>query len=39
MKRPWAGQQETPQPIDIQDFDPTNPLCPGAARANGIVNI
>lgn len=38
MKRPWAGQQEKTQPIDLPDFDPTNPLCPGVVRANGVVS-
>lgn len=40
MKRPWAGHQEAAaQQCDQPDFDPTNPLCPGVARANGEVNI
>ncbi|XP_037948887.1 probable galactose-1-phosphate uridylyltransferase [Teleopsis dalmanni] len=38
MLRPWAGQEETPQKYDLPDFDPTNPLCPGVTRPNGIQN-
>lgn len=38
MKRPWAGQVEPPAQDDIPDHDPTNPLCPGAPRPNGVVN-
>lgn len=37
MKRPWSGQQESPQIDDIPEFDPTNPLCPGVKRGNGEV--
>ncbi|XP_050082812.1 probable galactose-1-phosphate uridylyltransferase [Anopheles aquasalis] len=38
MKRPWSGQEETPQRNDLPAFDPTNPLCPGVTRASGIKN-
>ncbi|XP_055603756.1 probable galactose-1-phosphate uridylyltransferase [Uranotaenia lowii] len=38
MKRPWSGQEEQPQRNDLPDFDPTNPLCPGVMRSNGIKN-
>lgn len=37
-KRPWSGQVEKPQEENIPEFDPKNPLCPGAVRANGIQN-
>ncbi|KAG0715924.1 putative galactose-1-phosphate uridylyltransferase [Chionoecetes opilio] len=38
MKRPWAGQVEPPAQDDPPDHDPSNPLCPGAARPNGVMN-
>ncbi|XP_062898136.1 galactose-1-phosphate uridylyltransferase [Mobula hypostoma] len=38
MKRPWKGQVEKPAEVNIPRHDPTNPLCPGATRANGEVN-
>ncbi|XP_054160388.1 galactose-1-phosphate uridylyltransferase-like [Oppia nitens] len=38
MKRPWAGQVEKLAEDDVPERDPTNPLCPGSRRANGIVN-
>lgn len=38
MLRPWSGQQELPQKNDLLEFDPTNPLCPGVTRPNGVVN-
>uniref|UniRef100_A0A182JD66 Galactose-1-phosphate uridylyltransferase n=1 Tax=Anopheles atroparvus TaxID=41427 RepID=A0A182JD66_ANOAO len=38
MKRPWSGQEETPQRNDLPEFDPTNPLCPGVTRSNGVKN-
>jgi len=38
MKRPWKGRIEAPQEDDIPAFDPQNPLCPGAVRANGMVS-
>ncbi|XP_065354285.1 probable galactose-1-phosphate uridylyltransferase [Calliphora vicina] len=38
MLRPWSGQQESPQKNDLLEFDPTNPLCPGVTRPNGVVN-
>ncbi|EDW77418.1 uncharacterized protein Dwil_GK18097 [Drosophila willistoni] len=37
MLRPWSGQQEKAQENDLPDFDPTNPLCPGVERPNGII--
>ncbi|NXV97196.1 GALT uridylyltransferase, partial [Calonectris borealis] len=38
VKRPWQGQLEKPPPEDVPRWDPNNPLCPGATRANGEVN-
>ncbi|EDW51888.1 probable galactose-1-phosphate uridylyltransferase [Drosophila sechellia] len=35
-QRPWSGQQEKAQKNDLPEFDPTNPLCPGVTRPNGI---
>jgi UDPglucose--hexose-1-phosphate uridylyltransferase len=37
-KRPWQGQQETPDQEQRPAFDPTCYLCPGNVRAGGIVN-
>lgn len=37
VKRPWQGQLEKPPPEDVPRWDPNNPLCPGATRANGKV--
>lgn len=37
-KRPWKGQVEKLAEQAIPAHDPTNPLCPGAARPNGVVN-
>ncbi|EMP29440.1 Galactose-1-phosphate uridylyltransferase [Chelonia mydas] len=38
MRRPWQGQVEIPPREDVPRCDLSNPLCPGAARANGEVN-
>ncbi|XP_073819006.1 galactose-1-phosphate uridylyltransferase [Musca autumnalis] len=38
MLRPWSGQQESPQKNDLPEFDPSNPLCPGVTRPNGLKN-
>ncbi|XP_043371155.1 galactose-1-phosphate uridylyltransferase isoform X1 [Dermochelys coriacea] len=38
MRRPWQGQVEKPPPEDVPRCDLSNPLCPGAVRANGEVN-
>ncbi|XP_075438321.1 galactose-1-phosphate uridylyltransferase isoform X2 [Ascaphus truei] len=38
MRRPWKGQLEKAPEDDIIRFDESNPLCPGATRANGEVN-
>lgn len=37
MLRPWSGQEETPSTFDEEEFDPKNPLTPGAIRSNGEV--
>jgi UDPglucose--hexose-1-phosphate uridylyltransferase len=37
-KRPWRGQIEPTKKIELQQFDPTNSLCPRVTRANGITN-
>lgn len=37
MKRPWSGQEEKAQIENVPEFDPSNPLCPGVVRGNGIV--
>jgi UDPglucose--hexose-1-phosphate uridylyltransferase len=36
--RPWLGQVEKTQPVQIPSYDPTCPLCPGNKRATGAVN-
>ncbi|ALC38732.1 Galt [Drosophila busckii] len=37
MQRPWSGQEEKPQLNEQAEFDPTNPLCPGVKRPNGML--
>lgn len=37
-KRPWQGQQETPAPLNLPDYDEHCYLCPGNARVGGIQN-
>ncbi|KAG6850474.1 hypothetical protein H0H93_012895 [Arthromyces matolae] len=37
-KRPWLGQIESPQSIDIPDYDPACYLCPGNSRSGGQKN-
>lgn len=37
MQRPWSGQEEKPQQMNMPEFDATNPLCPGVTRSNGLV--
>ncbi|AYA37814.1 UDP-glucose--hexose-1-phosphate uridylyltransferase [Hymenobacter oligotrophus] len=37
-KRPWQGQQETPDADQRPAYDPGCYLCPGNTRANGSVN-
>lgn len=37
-KRPWLGQNETPQSVDLPQHDPKCYLCPGNERAGGIKN-
>ena len=38
MKRPWSGQTEKDTEKETPEFDPKNPLCPGAVRPNGTIN-
>ena len=37
LKRPWSGQVEKAQEEVVPPYDPKNPLCPRATRANGKV--
>ena len=37
-KRPWQGQQETPNQEVLPSYDPTCYLCPGNERTSGDVN-
>ncbi|MBI1297013.1 UDP-glucose--hexose-1-phosphate uridylyltransferase [bacterium] len=37
-KRPWQGQVEKTPPEERPRYDPTCYLCPGNARAGGVVN-
>lgn len=38
LQRPWSGQVESTDEVEIPRFDPNNPLCPGACRPNGATN-
>ena len=38
MKRPWSGQVEKSEELELPEFDPKNPLCPGVTRPSGDVN-
>ncbi|KAL0963277.1 hypothetical protein UPYG_G00352090 [Umbra pygmaea] len=38
MKRPWSGQVEKEEDVQVSRYDPNNPLCPGNTRANGELN-
>ena len=38
MKRPWQGQVEKKSENETLRYDPSNPLCPGNTRPNGVVN-
>ncbi|XP_003389143.2 PREDICTED: galactose-1-phosphate uridylyltransferase-like [Amphimedon queenslandica] len=38
LKRPWKGQVEKGQDEVVPPWDPKNPLCPRAVRANDEVN-
>lgn len=38
MKRPWQGQTEPPQPLNLPQYDPKCYLCPGNQRAGGAQN-
>ena len=37
-KRPWQGQQESPEVIELPDYDPKCYLCPENTRASGDTN-
>jgi UDPglucose--hexose-1-phosphate uridylyltransferase len=37
-KRPWQGQDDTPNPAPGRSYDPDCYLCPGNVRANGLAN-
>uniref|UniRef100_V5EBM4 Galactose-1-phosphate uridylyltransferase n=2 Tax=Kalmanozyma brasiliensis (strain GHG001) TaxID=1365824 RepID=V5EBM4_KALBG len=37
-KRPWQGQEESPQGTSLPPYDPKCYLCPGNARATGGTN-
>lgn len=37
-KRPWQGQTEPPQTLNLPQYDPQCYLCPGNKRSNGDVN-
>lgn len=37
LMRPWMGQEESPPQEHIPEFDPSNPLCPGVKRPNGMI--
>lgn len=38
MKRPWQGQVEPPQAVQLPQYDPTCYLCPGNQRVGGEKN-
>lgn len=38
MKRPWSGQVEKVDEVELPEFDPKNPLCPGVTRPSGQTN-
>eukprot|EP00912_Choanoflagellata_sp_UC4_P000895 UC4_evm2s551 len=38
MKRPWKGQVDKPADVAVPRHDPSNPLCPGTTRPNGVTN-
>ncbi|KII88820.1 hypothetical protein PLICRDRAFT_639170 [Plicaturopsis crispa FD-325 SS-3] len=38
MKRPWLGQTEKPQAVDLPEYDPACYLCPGNTRSGGQKN-
>ncbi|KAG6910894.1 hypothetical protein DXG01_006577 [Tephrocybe rancida] len=37
-KRPWLGQTEPPQTVDLPKYDPACYLCPGNSRSGGQQN-
>lgn len=38
MKRPWLGQTEPLQIMDLKAYDPACYLCPGNTRSGGKIN-
>lgn len=38
VRRPWQGQSEPPTTAPVPAYDPSCYLCPGNARAEGVVN-
>ena len=38
MKRPWSGQVEKVEEVELPEFDPKNPLCPGVSL-HGTVKV
>ncbi|KAG8916723.1 galactose-1-phosphate uridyl transferase [Tulasnella sp. 417] len=38
MKRPWQGQTEQPQKVELPQYDEKCYLCPGNERSGGIRN-
>ncbi|KAF8919863.1 HIT-like domain-containing protein [Mucidula mucida] len=38
IKRPWQGQVEPPQVLNLPQYDPACYLCPGNSRAGGLKN-
>ena len=38
MNRPWSGQVEKFEELELPEFAPKNPLCPGVTRPSGDVN-
>ncbi|TRW26650.1 UDP-glucose--hexose-1-phosphate uridylyltransferase [Flavobacterium zepuense] len=37
-KRPWQGQKESTQALNLPEYDPTCYLCAGNERSNGVYN-
>ena len=36
MKRPWSGQVEKIEEVELPEFDPKNPLCPGVSLISNV---
>ena len=36
MKRPWSGQVEKVEEVELPEFDPKNPLCPGVSLHSNV---